>query len=949
MKAQDEGWVMGVLRARFCALAVCAMVAVVGCGGDGGGGAQPGETPNNAPNNAPSNDQPDAPNNDQPDAPNNAPNNDQPDVSMDAPSVEDVPQEDAVEPDAPEDVEADIEEEPPSEDEVETPQEDVPAECSVDDPCPEGICNLDLGVCEDRTPCFGPLDCLGGELGDRLCAGCEDGDCGDEGGVCRDRCQINADCAQGELCVDGGCGAYPALGCTGDADCPGRQRCDNQAYTCVDAVACAGDEDCGGDRRCDLDSGVCQVCLRDVDCPGLQNCELGGLSNVCREPAECLRDEDCAGLRVCELDQSRCVNSVCLEDRFEPNNRVNENVVRLNDGVLTGLRICGGEADLFLVTPPQNQALAVLARVEGGPVRVEIYEGGANPFDLQEGAQPLASSTGDLNHQGAVVPAVDSSATYLVVVSSDVEGIKSYELQVLYDPPALVEPPCDMDEPGASEDDALPLGRGEPLTGEVCSLGQDESDEDWVRFQQAASQAMELTLVYDVRGDGLAVDFFQRVDNALVALEVSAQPRSFGLVYALAPVEEPRTVFARVRASQPEGRAGYAVSLDAVEVCPRDAREPNDSTEEPSLLLTDLEGRVSVEDLSVCLSDADYFVLQTFPDQGVRVRATLAQDAQGAPPSLALLEVRGDDLVPVGRLSVDARSSGVALGRVPQGIDRYVVEVQAVVDGVTPYTLDVEVSDEPFCELNDDLEPSDADNIVPMESPRLGAFLCSGEEDWYRVTVSDGQDVELNLTGLQGAVFDLVRVADQSRLAEGVEGRLVTTVEVGGELAVVVRGRDVAVEGNYTLTGNVTADPPANDACGGAAPLAEGEPTQGTLRGARDDVTSDDFTCFALAGSSDVVYVLESDFSGRAVASVTPIAQQGEPLLQPTVFVTSVCQDVGEILDGACASDFDDEDPNDGTITVPFLIGAEPVFLWVDGGTEGSVGDFEVQWELVDP
>ncbi len=850
------------------------------------------------------------------------------DVPPDVPMLEDV--EDAEE-DAAEDAED------AGEEDVE---EDVPvgSECSLDDPCREGVCNLENGACEDRDPCFGPLDCLGGQLGDRVCAGCPDGQCPEEGGVCRDRCDTSVECPQGELCVDGGCGAFPGLGCVGDGDCQGGQVCDSQAFACVDAPTCAEDTDCVGGRRCDVGTQSCRQCLRDVDCGGLQRCISDIFVSACEEPSRCFGDQDCQGLRFCDVEGGVCLNPVCQEDRFEPNNRINENTVFLREGVSTGLRLCGGEADLFLVTVPSNKPLVALTRQEGGPLKLFVYPGGSDPFG--SGApEPIAESTGSEREQGVIVPATPQGGTYLLHVTSPVEGPKNYSLRILFDPPERVIEACGPDEENVGPDTAPLLQRDLPRTGEICPEGE-LGDEDWFRFQVGLGVGLELSLLYPVQGDGLTMAFFKRVGNNLVDHRVPVQERSFGKLSVFGAQDELETIFIRVTGLRPEARGDFLLSLVAIEDCEDDAQEPNDDPGSAVQLLIDPRTRLArVEALAVCFTDTDYFGLTAQGGRGIQASASLPDGVDGAPPALSILELRGDVLVPVGNARSDGRRSVVSLGSTAQGGATYLFEIQATSEGVTPYILEVELLSAPFCDTNDALEPSDADNVVPVESTSLGAFLCAGEEDWYRISAEAGAEADLSLGGPPGVVFDLRRLDDLSLVVEGASGRLLTTIEDEGELAIVVRGQSEEMEGDYTLRTNLTADPPANDVCEGAQQLRSGQRVAGTLRGARDNITSvDPIGCFTLDGSPDVVYAFTIGVTSDVDITVTP----GLGGLQPTVFLQRDCDDPGSILEGLCATDFDDARPFDGVVSLSQRLTAGTYFLWVDGATEGAVGDFEV-------
>jgi hypothetical protein len=64
--------------------------------------------------------------------------------------------------------------------------------------------------------------------------------------------------------------------------------------------------------------------------------------------------------------------------------------------------------------------------------------------------------------------------------------------------------------------------------------------------------------------------------------------------------------------------------------------------------------------------------------------------------------------------------------------------------------------------------------------------------------------------------------------------------------------------------------------------------------------------------------------------------------LQPTVFIQGLCDDPESAIEGLCATDFDDEEPFDGIVSISRQLEAGTYFAWVDGATPGSVGAFEI-------
>jgi Cys-rich repeat protein len=215
-------------------------------------------------------------------------------------------------------------------------------ECALGQVCTNGVCVA------QSLPCSSDIDCPPGEVcvtglcqpsctdmdGDGYCAfedcddqnpsihpaafeACDglDNDCDgqvDEG--CSMTCASNADCAAGEVCIDGVC--IPAgPQCSQDLDCPAGQVC--IAGTCQPACTdfdgdgfCAG-EDCddrdasvnpaaselcdGRDNDCDglVDEGCGQACTADADCAAGQVCWQGVCVLGCRTDADCPAGQAC--------------------------------------------------------------------------------------------------------------------------------------------------------------------------------------------------------------------------------------------------------------------------------------------------------------------------------------------------------------------------------------------------------------------------------------------------------------------------------------------------------------------------------------------------------------------------------------------------------------------------------------------------------------------------------
>ena len=93
--------------------------------------------------------------------------------------------------------------------------------------------------------------------------------CVDGGGP---ECELDEDCSNGEICLDGAC--VPDVECNDDEDCDAGEVClDN---VCVADVECNNDEDCDDGDTCTVDSCEAGVCTAsDVDCDDGNECTSG--------------------------------------------------------------------------------------------------------------------------------------------------------------------------------------------------------------------------------------------------------------------------------------------------------------------------------------------------------------------------------------------------------------------------------------------------------------------------------------------------------------------------------------------------------------------------------------------------------------------------------------------------------------------------------------------------
>lgn len=180
-------------------------------------------------------------------------------------------------------------------------------ECASDDECPAGTECRD-GMCvnptEDPTPipgvCTTNEDCMGSNLE------CLDGVC-----VVREGpggCDDDADCAAGEVCVDGECRAEEDS-CQFSSECGPGRVCVNEVCTtgCTDSTQCPAGLECV--------DGFCREGMTSPDCTSNEECDAGQICVDGACVAECSTDADCAEGYYCDAGRCRVDDRpVCLYD-----------------------------------------------------------------------------------------------------------------------------------------------------------------------------------------------------------------------------------------------------------------------------------------------------------------------------------------------------------------------------------------------------------------------------------------------------------------------------------------------------------------------------------------------------------------------------------------------------------------------------------------------------------
>lgn len=188
------------------------------------------------------------------------------------------------------------------------------AECDVNSDCATGeICSL--GECIPDVSCSTTADCDAGQI----CAG--------DTCVPQDSCRTNGDCPTGAYCEDAVC--VGSTECTGDAQCTTANFWCDFRSTCVPH----GPTECRAAGDCVTGSQLCienecvdvgETCTLDRECPGGQVCLNAECTVVCATTDDCAAgdvcigsfcrpQEDCSTSDDCDAG-SHCVSARCLPD-----------------------------------------------------------------------------------------------------------------------------------------------------------------------------------------------------------------------------------------------------------------------------------------------------------------------------------------------------------------------------------------------------------------------------------------------------------------------------------------------------------------------------------------------------------------------------------------------------------------------------------------------------------
>ncbi len=280
-----------------------------------------------------------------------------------------------------------------------------------------------------------------------------------------------------------------------------------------------------------------------------------------------------------------------------------------------------------------------------------------------------------------------------------------------------------------------------------------DGDVDW--YPVALDEAREQLTVSLVQGDGPALQVDILDTDATTVLDTAPDadpPRRAGVVAAA-----PGTYFVRVTAPSDvaTGGVGYELTLTrtAPDGCVPDDFEPNESAGDAATVDSgESEGRLCRHD-----GDADWYAFAVA--LGDEVDLALRYDHAAVAPNADLgalvygpggeADVR-DFLVRDGNTDTDRLAGGAfTAGRTDEGT--WLVEVSTLNDGdPVDYTVDLRVEGRAqMCDVVDPNEPNNSCGAAAMlpTFTSVDGYMCgpASDEDWFAVTVGDGQELTVTV------------------------------------------------------------------------------------------------------------------------------------------------------------------------------------------------------------
>jgi hypothetical protein len=458
-----------------------------------------------------------------------------------------------------------------------------------------------------------------------------------------------------------------------------------------------------------------------------------------------------------------------------------------------------GDADWFRLQVEAGQRYAIaldgVPDAEGGaadPV-VSVYSASGEHLDSND------DSNGTLNSLLQFTPA--QSGEVFVEAREFGDGTGAYQLTV-------TASPLPADDVGNDASTRARAATGRDIGGVIEYTG----DVDWYRLN--ARSGRRYTITATSAGESGLQDPFLRVmtaDGETLALNDDAGDGTLNSLVEFAPGSN-GPVYVEVRAFADAYEGAYTLRID-------EARAPRDGV----AAATNTRGRIregdSVSGVLDFVGDHDWYRIRLTEGESYRFRLS-GGDGEGALAD-PMLRVHGSDGA---ELALDDDGGGGLNSLVEftaPSTDNFYVDAGAFADsGVGTYTLTAIAGD----------IPADASTDVTLSADgdyRDGVLSPSGDRDWYRVDLTEGQIFRVSLVGQPSGVGAL----DDPYLAiHGPNGEALAADDDGGEglnsllefqagpegpYYIEVRGFSEDAQGGYSLAlagGEIGSTPDTADA-----------------------------------------------------------------------------------------------------------------------------------------
>ncbi|MFP4599090.1 MAG: hypothetical protein ACLFVJ_12605 [Persicimonas sp.] len=669
-----------------------------------------------------------------------------------------------------------------------------PSECEEDSDCSaHKQCNTDgdVNVCEYDGTCERQVHCT--SYANQLDDG-EEYFCNDED-LCEPvpPCESDDECEIGEICVEGDCRG----GCRGDDDCLLGEYCDMDTLRCTDG--------CNTDSDCENEGDVCVDLQCEAGCPdGRDQCEPGLICTG--DPAYCQPcddDNQCYGAEFCDIDATDSEDTgwckelppECPDDAFAGNNsQANawdlvddrpaddygdddfdyENF--LTDGGLP-FEVDSDEHSIFCrqseggewykIRAQPGEVIDIEVEYDNdngrrGNIDVALVDESGNTLRASD-RQPDADDGREIIQYGVNPGLDDEQEIYIHVRGNVLDAKVPYRLYA----DARAPEACSDDgfEPNNELDNPADLDPDSPHQDlEVCG-----DDPDFYRLDVRSNQIVTVRLESERRlGEiNVALMYDDGLSQQLESVHDTRDLQEYQ--FATTTSEDLKL---EITLEDGVGRAEYDLEWSVTDNECADDFEVNDTCPDDVEILNDgdTSGSFSVthDDLRAC-PDNDYYAVNLRPLDELTVTSTYDRtEGSGGVLQMTLFGPNDcdDNPIPAHEEEISPEVFELAIGDINDPAEPFVAQeggtyyILAVPFSglLIHYDLDVQVQPGPACEDDtyDENGSNDAyDEAVVLQpgevidngpqSALIDMKICDYNQDWYQITVADGEMLEWEL------------------------------------------------------------------------------------------------------------------------------------------------------------------------------------------------------------